>query len=93
MAKSTTKSVNVVAWRCHTPNLLKEVLANPSASILSKPLAILGRMLAEVADRAIELDDPKLHALMIRLTLYSLADPDSPDYDADTVHKYLNMPS
>lgn len=63
-------------WSCHTPNLLKEILTDPRMGILEKPLNIFGKMLAEVAERAIEIDDPKLNILMLRLTLYEVADMD-----------------
>lgn len=62
-------------WKVHTPNLLREVLQNPGTSILAVPLSIFGRLLAEVAERAIALDDPKLNILMLRLTLYDQGDP------------------
>jgi hypothetical protein len=80
-----------IQWRVHTPNLLKEVLANSSAGILEKPLNILGKLLAMVGERAAELNDPELNALMLRLTIYSAADPDSPDYDQDVVDEYLKQ--
>lgn len=67
-------------WKVHTPNLLQEVLSNNTTAILKKPLQILGHLLADVAARAIELDDPKLNHLMCRLALYSVADPSSKDY-------------
>lgn len=80
-------------WRVHTPNLLKELVENnEGTAILSKPVTIFGRLLAAVGDRAAELNDDKLNALMIRLTIYSVADPESPDYDRDVVHEYLKIP-
>ena len=70
-------------WICHTPNLLKEILGNKECDILTKPLQIFGGILYQVAERAQELNDPELNALMCRLTLYSQADPESPDYDPE----------
>lgn len=61
------------------------------AAILAVPLTIFQRILGEVAERAIELDDDKLHELMIRLTLYSCADPAEPDYDPELVKKYTDV--
>lgn len=78
-------------WKCHTPNLLQEVLQNPSAGMLAIPIQILGKLLGDVADRAAEINDPKLNAIMVRLTLYSVSDPDSEDYDAEVVDKVLNL--
>lgn len=76
-------------WRVHTPNLLKEVMNNPTCGILKTPIQIFGLLLHEVADRSSELNDPKLNKLMIQLALYSQADPESPDYDKDLVDSYL----
>ncbi len=82
-----------VQWRVHTPNLLKEIVeSNEGMGILSKPVTIFGRLLAAVGERAAELNDEKLNALMIRLAIYSVADPESPDYDRDVVHEYLKIP-
>jgi hypothetical protein len=68
-------------WRVHTPNLLREVLSNPGAYMLEKPLNIFGKLLAKVGERAAEIDDPELNQLMLRLTIYEQADPESPLYD------------
>lgn len=76
-------------WRVHTPNLLSEVLENPGTEMLEKPLNIFGKLLYKVAARAIELDDPELNKLMLQLTLYSVADPGSPDYDKGVVDRIL----
>jgi len=73
-----------VHFRVHTPNLLKEVLENlnpkKNHGILFIPMNAFRNLLAQVAERAIELDDPKLNCLMIQLTLYGEADPSSPDF-------------
>lgn len=74
MAKSTM-------WKAHLPRLFEEILANPSCGILRQPLLITNAILKEVAERAIELNDPKLHALMLRLALYEQGDPHSAAYD------------
>lgn len=74
-------------WKCHTPRLFEEVLCNKGAAILKIPLKILLGILGEVAQRAIELDDPRLNLLMLRLTLFSCADPSSDDYDPDIFSK------
>lgn len=76
-------------WRVHTPNLLKEVLSNPGTGMLIIPLKILGKLLTAVGDRASELNDPELNKLMLRLTIYSAADPESPDFDPQLVARLL----
>jgi hypothetical protein len=76
-------------WRIHLPSLFEEILNNPSTSILRIPLNILSNLLAEVAKRASEINDNQLNALMVRLTLYSVADPKSPDYDREIVEQVI----
>lgn len=76
-------------WTVHTPNLLNEIGCNTGASALKIPLNIFGKILYEVARRASELNDPELNQLMMRLTLYAIADPESPDYDRDIVNQVL----
>jgi hypothetical protein len=44
---------------------------------------IFARTLAQVAERASELNDPQLNELMCRLTLYEVADPYSGEYDPE----------
>lgn len=79
-----------LAWRIHTPNLLNEVLSsNPGMAIMDKPFNILGKLLAQVGERAAELNDPQLNALMCQLTIYSIADPTGPDYDAEVVREII----
>ena len=80
-----------VYWRINTPNLLQEILdGNPSAWILNVPINMLGKLLAEVADRAAELNDPKLNALMLRLALYEAGDPTASGYDPELYDRVVN---
>lgn len=72
-------------WKVHLPNLLREVLENPTCAILAMPLSITGHLLHELADVAREIDDPRLHRMMLRLTLYEQADPASPHFNADAI--------
>jgi len=77
-------------WRVHTSGLFEEIInSNPTTIIFRHPLTILRSLLSEVAKRAIELNDPELHRLMIRLTLYSMADPKSKDYNPEMVNELL----
>ena len=59
-------------FNCNLPGLLDEVLCNPSCSILLQPIRITKGILAELAQLAIELDDPRLHVMMLRLGLYDV---------------------
>lgn len=76
-------------WRVHTPALLKEVMKNTGLGVLGVPMHIFGELLYKVGERASELNDPKLNALMARLTIYEVADPYSPHYDAKVVNDLL----
>lgn len=74
---------NNLEWRVCTPALLKEILNNPQCHILAWPLQIFGYILAEVGERAAELNDPKLNALMCRLAIYAISDPYNPEYNKE----------
>jgi len=43
--------------------------------------------LGEVAERASQINDPQLNALMCRLALYEVADPFSKSYDKKVVER------
>ncbi len=75
-------------WICHTTHLFDEILTNPDCAILRKPLIILRGLLADVAQRCIELNDDKLNLLMLRLTLYDCADPESKSYDPGIIKQF-----
>ena len=77
-------------WKVHTPNLLEEVQNGSGMAIYRVPILIFGKLLALVGDRAAELNDPKLNALMCRLTIYSVADPSSTDYDPELLKEILS---
>lgn len=80
-------------WRVHTPNLLKEIMevSQPKATdILRTPLNIFKNLLVEVGKRASEINDPKLNALMCRLTIYAIADPQDKDYNKKLVEEIIN---
>ena len=78
------------SWRVYTAGLLKEILSNDSTQTLRKPLQIFANILAQVGERAAELNDAKLNALMCRLAIYSISDPESKDYDFEMVEKILS---
>lgn len=72
-------------WKVNTAGLLQEVLANPGTEILTKPLQIFAGILAEVAERAAEVNDPELNHLMCRLAMYEVADPYNENFDQKVV--------
>lgn len=79
-------------WKVHTVGLLREMVeCNNGMGIFKHPVNIFGGILHQVAERAIELNDPKLNALMCRLSLYSQSDPYSANYDPDSVHELIQQ--
>lgn len=82
-------SANKLWWRIHTANLAQEILRNPGTSIMRIPLQIMLDLLSRVGERAIDLDDPQLNELMARLTIYSVADPESADYNVELTERLL----
>ncbi len=76
-------------WRVNTPQLLKEILENNETKILSKPLQIFANILFEVGERAAELNDDKLNALMCRLAIYEISDPYNEAYDSEIVNEII----
>lgn len=80
-------------WRVHTSRLLALVVENPECTVLRIPLSIFGKILAAVGERAAQLNDPEMNSLMARLTIYTVADPDSPDYDPVVAKELLNRSS
>ena len=90
MEKAMAKTTPTLNWRCHTPRLVDEILLNPGTSALKQPLIIFRSILAEVAQRAIELNDDKLNLLMLRLTLYDCADPLCENYNPDIINELID---
>lgn len=85
MSDLTPRPTPASEWRVHTPNLLAEIGNNNAAlsAAVRTPLMILMRLLHQVGEVAARINDEELNALMCRLTIYSCADPESPDYDPD----------
>lgn len=78
-----------LGWRVDVKSVILEIMVNPHTQVLEVPMKILYNLMQQVAKRAIELDDPELNTLMIRLALYSIADPASEDFDPDLVNKLI----
>lgn len=77
------------SWKCNTPGLLKEILANPGTGTLRIPIQLFADMLAEVAARASQINDAQLNGLMAKLALYEITDPYSKEYDAKKSRQLL----
>ena len=77
-------------WKVHTPNLLKEItFINPKSQPLARELEILGRLLYDVGVVASKLNNPELDKLMVRLTIYDIADPHSKNYNPDAIEDIM----
>lgn len=69
----------ILKFSVDTPALLKEICdcsLDKNNGLIGSCLNIFRQILAELAERAIELNDPKLNILMIRLNLYEVENKD-----------------
>lgn len=83
-------SDNKMYWKCHTPNLINDIIThmNPvGVGVVRAPLQIFKQILSELTELSIEIDDPRLHLIMCKLTLYESADPESKEFDKDIFKK------
>ena len=77
-------------YKVHVHDIFEEIVSNNDTMWpMRQPLNILLKILAAVAKRCTEVNDPKLNAYMMRLALYAVADPNDPNYDADFVNEYI----
>lgn len=95
MATKTKKHISKdeihLMWKVHTTSLLKEMVeCNDRMGIFKIPISIFTSILEQLAQRAIEINDDKLNAIMCRLTLYEEADPSSKEYDKEKVKEVMN---
>jgi len=82
--------MNKLTWKVNTPGLLNEIMSNNGVAVLYKPLVIFASILLEVGERASELNDPKLNALMCRLAIYEIADPNNKNYNKELSQKIID---
>jgi len=69
------KKAETMYFRVHTLNLLNEIADHAiprKTGVLKVPLNQFKNLLALVAQRATQLNDPELNILMLRLTLYEV---------------------
>jgi hypothetical protein len=77
-------------WKIDTISLLTEIVdcAIPKKMVvLYQPVNQLRLKLWELAELGREIDDPRLHLWLCEMTLYSIADPKSEDYDPEVFKK------
>lgn len=86
--------IEYVEWKVNTTALLKEIGENMSgkgSGVMKQPINIFGNILAEVAERCLEIRDPILDGIMCRLALYEQADQYSPEYDQEKVKATMEI--
>ena len=91
--EATCSPSSSLEWRVHTPNLIQEMGNNNSSfsATMRHPLMILGSLLHKLGEEAARINDPSLNALMCRLTIYSCADPESPEYDPELTKQVMEF--
>ena len=67
---------NNLSFDVNTPQFLKEACENTKGGMYGVCWNIFKNLLAQVAERATELNDPVLNTLMIRLNLYEIPNKD-----------------
>jgi hypothetical protein len=80
-------------WKVHTNSLLKEIVSNlgrKDYTSLHIPIEQFVYLLIDVADRAAQLEDPELDALMCRLQLYEESDIENESYNGKLTSKVIN---
>ena len=70
--KPTKLNVSAIQFDVDTPQFLKESAENCNGGMYSICWNIFRNLLAMVAIRASEIDDPVLNVLMLRLNLYDI---------------------
>jgi hypothetical protein len=84
-------------FKVNTPQLIKEIFEcypNGQGDIFRIPFNVLQALLAQVASRASELNDPVLNALMCRMALYGESDPyDKKNFNASLTKNTIDNPA
>ena len=65
-----------LSFDVNTPQFLKEACENSNGGMYAVCWNVFRNLLAQVAERATELNDPVLNTLMIRLNLYEIPNKD-----------------
>ena len=89
--RSKKKEQGTMVFRIDTMGLLTEIAdagLDRNMGILYHPLNIFKNLLAQVAQRATELNDPQLNVLMLSLGLYEVAPNDIPRVIEEQIKLY-----
>lgn len=70
--KPTSLELNGMVWSVNTPAFLKEACENCNSGMYAVCWNIFENLLGQVAHRAIELNDPVMLILMLRLNLVDI---------------------
>ena len=68
---------------------VRSVFDTNEMGVWVRPIQQLAKIMDEIATRASELNDPKMNALMCRLGLYAISNPDDPEYDPEATRKII----
>ena len=74
----TKLDITVYSWDVNTPAFLKEACENVEGGMYAICWNIFKTLLAMVASRAAELNDPVMNVLMLKLNLYGNPNDGSP---------------
>jgi hypothetical protein len=76
---------NTLYFRVNTSELLKEIMSNfagdRNGGVLFVPINTFQNLLAQLAQRCTEMNDPILNRICFDLALYELPSPTSPEYN------------
>ena len=94
MKKIKSKNVqnyvmNDMAWKFDLPSFLKEIAECSKSTPYPKTFTILARVLGILTERAIEINDPALNIIMLRLGLYEGAHDKNVDVVISQLRKLI----
>lgn len=90
--ETITNVDQLLSFRTHTPKLFEEILnGHPNGFVLQQPLQLLYNDLRLIARRCAEINDPQLNWYMAKITMYSVADPGSPEHDPARVQELKRL--
>lgn len=79
-------------FKINTPAFLKEIFDNNPklGGVFRVPANILRTYLLQIAQRAAELNDPKLNAIMCQMSLYEIADQYAPGFNQAQTNEIIS---
>ena len=78
-----------MAWKVDLPSFLKEIAECSKSTPYPKTFTILARVLGILTERAIEINDPALNIIMLRLGLYEGAHDKNVDVVISQLRKLI----